>query len=59
MPNEFARPRLIEFIDLKMPPERRMAWRYYRKIPSARLINIVCHESRAARLANTKTGMGQ
>jgi hypothetical protein len=42
MPDEFARPRLIEFVDLKMPPKGRMARRYYRKIPSA-LINVVCH----------------
>jgi hypothetical protein len=27
-----------------MPPAGRMARRYYRKIPTAELINVVCHD---------------
>jgi hypothetical protein len=44
LPNELAGPPLVELIDLEMPPAGRMARRYYRKIPTAELINVVCHD---------------
>jgi hypothetical protein len=40
LPDKFARLRSIRFIDLKMMPTGRMAWRCYRKKPPAGLIKV-------------------
>jgi hypothetical protein len=53
--DKFARLRLVEFIDLKMSPERRMAWRCHRKKPSAghnRIKRVVRWASQSLRKSN-------